>query len=83
MLKITIEFLPYGIEENKKIIGTGIIVNDGSGTVETGNYRAAIAKEPLKKWWKHCHYSGWPRTKKTAWELLHVILREMFGETGG
>lgn len=38
MLVIKVELWPYGDEKNKEVIGTGVIVNDGSGSAQVGNY---------------------------------------------
>ena len=42
MLKITVEIIPYGNEEEKQVIGTMEIINDGTGTIAFGNYKYII-----------------------------------------
>jgi len=39
MLKIIIELHPHGRSRSKKVIAEGKIINDGSGTIEAGNYK--------------------------------------------
>jgi hypothetical protein len=39
MLRVTIELVPYGKEEDKEKIVSLIIANDGTGTKELGNYK--------------------------------------------
>ena len=38
MLRITVEIVPFGVEEDKKTIGEMVIVNDGAGTRNLGSY---------------------------------------------
>jgi len=82
MLKVNIELWPYGDESKKKLIGTAIIGNDGSGTPSTGNYRAAISKRypHISQIWKRARYMGFPRKKRNAWDLLYLILKEAVGD---
>ena len=42
MIKITVELLPHGRESKKQVIAAGEIVNDGSGNIKSGNYRATF-----------------------------------------
>jgi len=39
MLRLTIEIIPFGIEENKRTLSTIHIINDGTGTTQFGNYK--------------------------------------------
>lgn len=41
MLRITVEIVPFGIEEESYRVGTMLIANDGSGTNQFGNYSFA------------------------------------------
>jgi len=41
MLRVTIELVPYGIEEDAQRIGTMLIANDGTGSYKFGNYAYA------------------------------------------
>ena len=38
MLRITIELVPYGIEDEAQTIGTMLIANEGTGDYKVGNY---------------------------------------------
>lgn len=42
MIRITIELVPYGFEDMKRVIADGVIYNDNTGTVELGNYKTAF-----------------------------------------
>lgn len=44
MIKITVEIYPFGVTEEKRTIGELFIVNDGTGTIEFGNYSYGINK---------------------------------------
>ena len=49
MIRCKIELLPYGKEEDSKLIGLILIVNDGTGTFTKGNYKSIIKTEdPFK-----------------------------------
>lgn len=41
MLRITIELVPYGIEDEAQKIATMLIANEGTGDYKTGNYAYA------------------------------------------
>ena len=45
MLRVTIELVPFGIEEHRKLLGMIGIVNDGSGSLDVGNYDIALSDE--------------------------------------
>lgn len=40
MLRVTIEIVPFGSEEEKRTLSTINIINDGTGTSKYGNYIA-------------------------------------------
>ena len=42
MIRVTVEFVPFGQEDQKQVIGTLAITNDGTGTLDFGNYDFAI-----------------------------------------
>lgn len=45
MLRITVELVPFGNEVNRKMIGQVLIVNDGTGDMTTGFYRALVQED--------------------------------------
>jgi len=58
MLRCTIEILPFGNEDQKKILGIVEIANTGTGTETIGNYRVILKKTPpfagaLKTAWRN------------------------------
>ena len=44
MIKITVELLPFGFEENKRTLGIMKIWNTVTGTKAKGNYQFSISK---------------------------------------
>jgi len=74
MLKITVELIPHGEEEYRTILDVMTIVNDGSGTLNNGNYNYYLSKEGTRK------VSNFPRLEKDAWDLIKECLlnREMW-----
>lgn len=42
MIKVIVELHPFGDESKKKVIEEFTIANDGSGSVDVGNYRATF-----------------------------------------
>lgn len=78
MLRVTIELVPYGIEEEAQVIGRMLIANDGTGTVKHGNYAYAYnftdrpdvpAKGTVRRFDR----------SMGAWALLKKILNDKFG----
>jgi hypothetical protein len=57
MIRCTIELLPGGSEERKRVIGCVEIANDATGTAQVGNYGVVLKKTPpfpgaLRAAWK-------------------------------
>ena len=71
MLRVTVELVPYGVEEDARVIGTMLIANDGSGNYQYADYAFAyqndnnpsvIAKGTVKH---HARSLGfWPLIKR-------------------
>jgi len=79
MLRVTIELVPFGVEADAKVIATGIIGNDGTGTHTTGNYRILLRDAAGRKW-KSGAIIGFPRTRLLAWDLLYRCLAKLVGK---
>ena len=80
MLRVTIELVPFGIEEEAREIGRMIIANDGTGGYGVGNYAYAFT------------YTDGPPEVATgtiknfqrslgAWSLVKKILNKRTTET--
>jgi hypothetical protein len=77
MLRVTIELVPYGDEEEAQRIATMLIANDGTGNSKFGNYAYAY------------NYSDRPGEPESgtvtryaradgAWKLVKKILNDKF-----
>jgi len=64
--------VPHGIEALTETIGTMIIVNDGSGTLESGNYQYEIRDDTAGVAINRGKYKGFPR-KERIWRLIQEI----------
>ena len=42
MIRITVELVPHGDESRARVLAHGIIANDGTGTLERGNYNFVL-----------------------------------------
>ena len=73
MIRVTIEMFPKGSENNKRTLGTAIIVNDGTGTKALGNYQYTLFNKAGKKY-KKGKIKKFDRQNKIAWRLLNLIL---------
>jgi hypothetical protein len=74
MLKVTVELWPKGKEWGKKILGTAVIVNDGTGDDFVGNYNAVVSGADNYPVW--VRVENFNRAVCTAWELLSRVLDE-------
>lgn len=68
MLRVTIELVPHGEEQLKRILDQAIIYNDGTGDHSNGNYVATLQQ-------KRVTIEGFARAD-SAWELLRLVLNK-------
>ena len=66
MLRVTLEMVPFGIEERKRTIGTIEISNVG-GNAASGNYKVRHVRDD--GWEGSVELFAFPR-KRGAWSLL-------------
>lgn len=80
MLRVTIELLPHGREDNKKVIGIMEVMNDGSGTEEIGNYNIILREG--KKEFKRGGVNEFHRKELGPWDLVYQALQNImdYGE---
>ena len=66
MLRVIIEDWPYGDRKRKTVLGHMDIVNDGSGSVEVGNYYVRLdeSRGPVQ------YYAGSHKRKLGWWPLV-------------
>lgn len=74
MLRVKIELVPYGEEENARQIGEMVIANDMTGGRSLGNYVAWQGKDDWTgKPEQLIKYRGFDR-HQGSWELLRTLL---------
>ena len=80
MIRVTIELLPFGFEQNKRHLGTIEIANDGKGTKERGNYKVRLSKfgRPFTDW-RNGAVLNFPRLTLGPYDLL---LRALIATVG-
>jgi hypothetical protein len=75
MLKIKIELWPCGLQKDARVIGTGNIINDGSGNLEVGNYTFEFVDDFGKL--ASGKVQGYLRGNQ-VWKLLYLALQQVF-----
>jgi len=84
MLRITIELVPFGIEECKRRLGIMTISNDATGTKVVGNYSYKISKFGRPdSIWKSGKVNGFRRKELGPWDLLFLVLKDAVGKREG
>lgn len=73
MLVVKIEYWPYGNENKAETIATAEIINDATGTPDSGNYKATFKTRGKRV--AGAEVKGFPRNEKNAWELVHAALQ--------
>jgi len=76
MLRVTIEVVHHGDESHSETIATGKIVNDGTGTLNKGNYRVELY-DRAGRLWRFGEVRDFPRRRLLAWDLLHRALTKL------
>lgn len=79
MLRVTLEIVPYGIEERKRTIGELTIGNISPGFnphQELGDYKFKITNDSDGK--VEMKFRKWPR-RLGAWQLVQAILQLLHG----
>lgn len=81
MLRITIEMAPKGDESRAFTLAQGVIANDGTGTLGTGNYiygfsGQASDKNPEPDIVMSGRLEGFSRLREDAWELLRQCIEQ-------
>lgn len=80
MIRITIELVPYGIEDKKEVLHVGEIWNDATGTPTSGNYCYRLKARQSNRIFKHGSIQGFPRKHLSAWYLLKLVLDDALGK---
>lgn len=73
MIRITVELVPGGIEERKRVLGIARIWNTMTGTTTKGNYRFEIFA-PTGRKVRTGGIVGFPRRSQNVWRLIKRML---------
>lgn len=77
MLRITITLVPHGNESRAKVLHTGEIWNDGSGTRGSGNYGYRFSqRNRTNVVWREGKLKGFERLRKGCWQILLACLSD-------
>lgn len=75
MLKVKVELYPHGYVEGKQTLAELLIINDGTGTREKGNYNVIIHEKGTKKILKKGKVKGYKRLEKPVWDLVAKAIK--------
>jgi len=79
MIRITVEIVPYGIEDSKKVIGIAKIWNDLTGAKTTGNYKYKVSGKKNKLLRNgDGRITGFKRKKENVWKLIYLVLKDIY-----
>ena len=76
MIRVTVEMVPFGVEELATKLAILFIANDGSGSRTRGNYNYSISTG--KKTWRKGRIENFPRRSCSVWNLIYRVLRGVF-----
>lgn len=82
MIRVTVELLPRGREAGKRVLGVAMIANDGTGTLDRGNYKIRLSKWAPKvhETWKRGSITNFDRKRRGPWDLIFRALQETVGD---
>lgn len=61
--------------KRSRSLGKVTITNDGTGTKHRGNYDVVVYDRAGRKY-RHKRIEGWPRLRRSTWDLLREIFRK-------
>lgn len=73
MIRVTVEFVPFGQENKKRTLCVGTIVNTGTGTPNRGNYRVTLYGKNGQSY-RTGKVIDWPRKTAHPWSLVSTGL---------
>lgn len=82
MIKITVEVLPKGKEEDAYLLAYAVIANDGTGSDTTGHYDGLFFSGTFKRP-KGFRVVDFPRKDRSIWNLVYRFLDKMFYKERG
>lgn len=79
MLRVTIDYIPFGDESRRETIETCTIVNDGIGSHLYGSYDVTFSGKSGKRTVKVLEH----KRKNSAWHLLFSAIAQHLAEGDG
>lgn len=77
MIRVTVELLVRGSEENKRTIAVAEIANDGTGTLARGNYEYTLSTQGRgRRKFREGRVEGFERKRWNVWYLMSKVLRD-------
>jgi len=70
MIRITVELVPFGVEEQARTLCTAKIANDGTGSKTRGNYRYRFEQVGRNAAWRKGRVTGFRRKREHVWRLV-------------
>ncbi len=80
MIKVTVELLPHGSEEGKRVLGIMYISNDASGDENIGNYNGKLIAEYTGLTGRSGKVMQFHRKQQSVWSLIGAFLK-LWGHT--
>lgn len=79
MIRVTVELVPHGDESRARVLARGTMTNDGTGTLQRGNYRFQLSQSGRPNATSRVgSVRDFPRRAKNVWWLLREVLNEAF-----
>lgn len=79
MLRVTVELIPYGREEDAQILQVLEIWNDGTGSSTVGNYEFGYPDVNGHRRFKG-EVKNHPRLDVSVWNLVWKVLAQRYGK---
>lgn len=80
MIRVTIELVPKGDETRKRVLGTMVVCNDGTGNELLGNYNGTLHAEYTGSGGRPGRVMNFRRTRQSVWSLVGAFLK-LWGHT--
>lgn len=80
MIRVTVELVPHGIENNKRTLGVMEIVNSNTGTEDVGNYNGVLFAEYTDPSGRKGTVIQFKRKEQSVWSLVGAFLK-LWGHT--
>jgi hypothetical protein len=78
MIHVTVEIVPFGMEDQKRVIGTAEITNPKTGGRELGNYQAWV-RDAYGEVLHDVSVEGFRRLEIDVWGLIYRVLKIPYG----